>query len=189
MGLSQALSAAASGLQSTQAGLSIVAGNVANANTPGYVRKNISQISTSDGGSTLGVRVGEVQRQLDQYLQKQWRTETGGASYADIRAQFYQQLQGIYGQPGSDTSLDSTFNNFTSALQALTASPEHTSARIGVVSAAQVLAQQLNSMSAAVQDLRENAESGIANGVATANQMLQRIADLQSQIRATRGGD
>ena len=48
MGLSQALIAAASGLHATQAGLSIVAGNVANANTPGYVRKSINQISTSD---------------------------------------------------------------------------------------------------------------------------------------------
>src|SRR5690242_3321782 len=189
MGLSQVLTAAASGLHATQAGLSIVAGNVANANTPGYVRKSITQISTSDGGSTLGVRVGEVQRQLDQYLQKQLRTETGGASYADIRAQFYQQLQGIYGQPGSDTSLDSTFNNFTSALQSLTASPDDTSARIGVVSAAQMLTQQLNSMSAGVQDLRENAESGIANGVATANTMLQRIADLNAQIGRSGGAN
>jgi len=189
MGLSQVLTAAASGLHATQAGLAIVAGNVANANTPGYVRKSITQISTSDGGSTLGVRIGEVQRQLDQYLQKQLRTETGGASYADIRSQFYQQLQGIYGQPGSDTSIDSTFNSFTSALQALTASPDDTSARIGVVSAAQMLTQQLNSMSAGVQDLRENAESGIANGVATANTMLQRIADLNAQIGRSGGAN
>src|SRR3989304_2671724 len=37
MGLSQALSAAAAGLRVTQAGLSLVAANVANAETPGYV--------------------------------------------------------------------------------------------------------------------------------------------------------
>src|SRR5690242_14395667 len=182
MGLSQVLTAAASGLHASQAGLAIVAGNVANANTPGYVRKSINQISTSEGGSTLGVRVGDVQRELDQYLQKQLRTETGGASYADIRAQFFQQLQNVYGQPGSTTSLDATFNNFTSALQALSASPDDTSARIGVVSAAQLMAQQLNSMSAGVQDLRENAETGIANGVTTANQLMSRIADLNAQI-------
>src|SRR6185312_10510055 len=108
MGLSQALTAAAAGLHATQAGLSIVAGNVANANTPGYVRKTVNQVSTSAGGATIGVRVGDVQRQLDQYVQKQLRTETGGGAYADVRAQFYQQLQGIYGQPGSDTSIDAT---------------------------------------------------------------------------------
>ena len=37
MGLSQALSAALAGVNTTQQGLSVIAGNVANANTPGYV--------------------------------------------------------------------------------------------------------------------------------------------------------
>jgi flagellar hook-associated protein 1 len=189
MGLSQALAAAVSGLHANQAGLSIVAGNVANANTPGYVRKTINQITSADGGTTIGVRVGDVQRQLDQYVQKQLRTETSGASYADLRAQFYQQLQGIYGQPGSDTSLDSTFNNLTSALQALSASPDDNSARIGVVSTAQLLAQRLNDMSASVQGMREGAENGIADGVANANQIMQKIADLNGQIGSSDSHD
>ena len=73
MGLSQALAAAVSGLHANQAGLSIVAGNVANANTPGYVRKTVNQIATADAGTTIGVRIGDVQRQLDQYVQKQLR--------------------------------------------------------------------------------------------------------------------
>ena len=35
----------------------------------------------------------------------------------------YQQLQQIYGTPGSSTSFDAIYNNFTSALQALSTSP------------------------------------------------------------------
>lgn len=189
MGLSQALAVAASGLKANQAGLSIVAGNVANANTPGYVRKAVDQIQIGGSDVNIGVRVGSVQRQLDQFLQKQLRTENAGAAYADLRARFYSQLQDIYGQPGSDTSLDATFNNFTSALQALSASPDDTSARIGVVSSAQALAQQLNGMSQSVQALRESAESGIAADVTTANQMMQRIADLNQQIGLSTGSD
>jgi flagellar hook-associated protein 1 FlgK len=182
MGLSQALAAAVSGLHANQAALSVVAGNVANANTPGYVRKNADQVAVADAGNTIGVRTGAVQRQLDQYLQKHLRGESAGAAYAGLRAQFYQQLQDIYGQPGSDTSLSATFNNFTSALQALASSPADTSARIGVASSAQLLAQQLNTMSRSVQALRENAESGIAGAVANANALMQRIADLNSSI-------
>jgi flagellar hook-associated protein 1 FlgK len=162
--------------------MSIVAGNVANANTPGYVRKSINQVAVADSGTTIGVRIGDVQRHLDEFVQKQLRTENGGAAYADLRASFYDQLQQIYGQPGSDTSLDATFNNFTSALQALSASPDDSSARIGVVSAAQLLAQQLNGMSQSVETLREGAESGIANAVGTANDLMKRIADLNMQI-------
>jgi flagellar hook-associated protein 1 FlgK len=189
MGLSQALAAAVSGLHATQAGLSIVAGNVANANTPGYIRKSINQVATADSGTTIGVRVGDVQRHLDEFVQKQLRSENAGAAYADLRANFYDQLQQIYGQPGSDTSLDSTFNNFTSALQALSASPDDSSARIGVVSAAQLLAQQLNGMSQSVETLREGAENGIASAVGNANDLMQRIAALNTQIGQSRLDD
>lgn len=189
MGLSQALAAAVSGLHANQAGLSVVAGNVANANTPGYVRKTINQVAVADSGINIGVRVGDVQRQLDAFVQKQLRTENSGAAYADLRSNFFDQLQQVYGQPGSDTSLDSTFNNFTSALQALSASPDDSSARIGVVSSAQLLAQQLNGMSQSVESLREGAESGIDNAVGTANTMMQRIAALNTQIAQSNQND
>jgi flagellar hook-associated protein 1 FlgK len=182
MGLSQALAAAVSGLHANQAGLSLVAGNVANANTAGYVRKSINQVAVADAGTTIGVRIGDVQRHLDEFVQKQLRAENAGASYADIRSTFYDRLQQIYGQPGSDTSLDATFNNLTSALQALAASPDDSSARVGVISAAQLLAQQLNGMSQNIEDFRENAESGIGNAVSTANEMMQRIADFNTQL-------
>jgi flagellar hook-associated protein 1 FlgK len=189
MGLSQALAAAVSGLHANQAGLSIVAGNVANANTPGYTRKTINQVAVADSGVNIGVRVGDVQRQLDAFVQKQLRSENAGASYADLRSSFYDQLQQIYGQPGADTSLDSIFNNFTSALQALSASPDDNSARIGVVSSAQLLAQQLNSMSQSVESLREGAESGIANAVGSANDLMKQISALNTQIAQSNQND
>ena len=64
-----------------------------------------------------------VNRLLDTFVQKQLWTESSGGGYADLRANLYQQLQQVYGQPGSDTTLDSTFNNFTSAVQSLATSP------------------------------------------------------------------
>ena len=48
MGLSQALSAALAGVNATQQGLSVIAGNVANANTPGYVEESVNQVETTD---------------------------------------------------------------------------------------------------------------------------------------------
>jgi flagellar hook-associated protein 1 FlgK len=189
MGLSQALAAAASGLKANQAALSIVAGNVANANTAGYTRKSVSQIQVGGSDVSIGVRVGDVQRALDTYVQKAMRTESSGAAYADLRARFYDQLQSVYGQPGSATSLDSVFSAFTSSLQALAASPDDTSARAGVIGSAQILAQQLNSMSSSVQTLRQNAESGIASAVSTANTAMQKIADLNQQIGISSAND
>ena len=47
MSLSQAMATAMSGLRVTQAGIAITSGNVANAETPGYVRKTQGQVSTA----------------------------------------------------------------------------------------------------------------------------------------------
>ena len=65
MGLSSALAIAMSGLRANQASLSIVSGNIANANTPGYVTQTANQIEVQSGGSGSSVEVTGVSRQLD----------------------------------------------------------------------------------------------------------------------------
>ena len=124
MSLTQALTTALSGLTATQTGLSLVAGNVANAQTPGYTREVASLVETGLGTTGTSVRVAEVQRVLDEFVQTQLRTESAGAGYVDVRSNLYGQLQGIYGTPGSANTLEAVFNNFTTALQALTTSPD-----------------------------------------------------------------
>jgi len=188
MSLTQALNSALSGLQVTQASIAMVAGNVANADTPGYTRKVVNQIATG-ANTSIGVRVSDIQREIDLYVQRQLRVENAGASYADTRADMYSQLQNLYGQPGSSTSLESVYNNFTSALQALSTSPDDPGARSAVISSAQLLTQQLNQMSGNVQALRANAELGIADAVNKANNAMSQIAALNQQIAASTPGD
>ncbi|MGB9041514.1 MAG: flagellar hook-associated protein FlgK, partial [Pseudolabrys sp.] len=188
MSLTQALNSALSGLQVTQANIAMVAANVANADTPGYTRKIVNQIATG-ANTSIGVRVSDIQREIDLYVQRQLRIENAGASYADTRADMYSQLQNLYGQPGSNTSLESVYNNFTSALQALSTSPDDPGARSAVISSAQLLTQQLNQMSGNVQALRSNAELGIADAVNKANDAMSQIAALNQQIAASTPGD
>ena len=183
MSISQALSAALAGINATQQALQVVAGNVANANTPGYVDESVNQveIATADQ-SGAGVDVTGINRDLNTLLQGQLWTETSGDSYADTSAQLYQQLQQIYGTPGSSTSFDAIFDNFNSALQALSTSPSSSSAQSTVVSAAQAVAQNLNSMTATIQQLRSQAQQGIASDVQAANTALQQIAQINVQL-------
>ena len=84
--------------------------------------------------------------------------------------------------PGLNTSLDLTFNNFTSAIQALSTSPTSYAAQSGAVSAAQTLAQQLNNATAGIQSLRTQADQGIANDVQQANNAMQQIANINQQL-------
>jgi flagellar hook-associated protein 1 FlgK len=189
MGLTQSLSTALSGLQVNQATIALVAANVANADTPGYTRKTLDQVATVGNATDVGVRISDVQRVLDQYVQQQLRVENSGANYADTRAQIYSQLQDIYGQPGSTNALETVFNNFTNALQALSTSPDDSTARSSVISAAQLLAQQLNQMSNSIQGLRRDAELGISNAVTQANNAMSQIAALNQQIAGSSQND
>ncbi len=188
MSLTQALNSALSGLQVTQANIAMVAANVANADTPGYTRKVVNQIATG-ANTSIGVRVSDIQREIDLYVQRQLRVENAGASYADTRADMYSQLQNIYGTPGADTALESVYNSFTSSLQALSTSPDDPGARSAVVNSAQLLTQQLNQLSANVQSLRGNAELGIADAVNQANGAMSQIAALNQQIAGSTPGD
>ena len=142
MGLTQALATSLSGLQATQTGLSIVAGNVANSQTVGYTARSVTLAETPAGDGGSGVAVTSVNRLLDTFVQQQLWTESAGRSYANTIANFYNQLQQVYGQPGSSTTLDSTFNNLTSAVQALSTSPTSYAAQNQTISSAQAFAQQ-----------------------------------------------
>ncbi len=189
MSLTQALATSLSGLNATQTNLSIVAGNVANAQTPGYIAQSAVQVATTSGDAGDSVRIASINRLLDQFVQQQLRSESSGGAYADLKANFYQQLQQIYGQPGSGTSLDSAFNNFTTAVQALSTSPNSSAAQSQTIGAAQALAQQLNNATNSIQTLRSQADQGIAGDVQQANNALQQIANINQQLAGSGPAD
>lgn len=186
MGLSQALSAALAGVNTTQKSLSVIAGNVANANTPGYVDETVNQTEVASGAlSGTSVDFAGINRNLNTLLQSQLWTETSGASYADLAAQYYQELQPIYGTPGSSSSFDAVYGAFTNAMQALAANPSATSAQSAVIGAAQAVTQNLNAMTGSIQQLRTQAEQSIAGDVTTANNLLQQIAHINGKLEGT----
>jgi flagellar hook-associated protein 1 FlgK len=188
MSLNDALSIAMAGLRANQASMALVSSNVANAETPGYVKKTIDQVTTNTGSVGTGVNIVGVNRELDSYVQAQLRTETSGASYATLKSSFLQQMQSLYGNPDSTGTLETAFNGLTTAVQALSTSADSASARIGVVNAANALAQQLNSMTRGIQTLRGAAETGISDSVNTANGLMQQIATINNQLASNPNG-
>lgn len=183
MGLSQALSTAMSGIRANQAALALVSSNVANSETPGYVRKTANQVQTATGAA--GVQTLGVNRTLDEYIQTQLRTETSGASYASVQASFLSSLQSVYGDPSSTSTLEATFNSLTTALQALSTSPDSQTARTAVLNAAQSMAQQLNATSQGIQSLRSSTETNLSNAVSTANNAMAQIAAINKQLQGS----
>jgi flagellar hook-associated protein 1 FlgK len=184
MGLSAALANAMSGLTANQAALAITSSNVANANTTGYVTESINQIEEPTGGVGAAALVTGVSRDIDTFVQSQLRTETGGAGFANQTSNILTQLQSIYGTPGGTGTLETAFNNFTSAIQALQTSTTGLSAQTTALTAAQTLAQQLNATSQGIQTLRTNVQQDIGNSVTQANTDMQQIAAINTKLQS-----
>src|SRR3978361_1644295 len=189
MGLSSALATAMSGLRANQAALSIVSSNVANAQTPVYVPQSVNQVEIATGGVGSSVRVTGVSRALDQFVQTQLRTETSGGAYADQTANILGQLQNVYGTPGSNGTLETSFSNFTTSLQALSASSGSPSAQVSALTAAKSLARQLNATTQGIQSLRSNVEQDIGTSVSQANAAMTQIAKTNTQLQGLISSD
>jgi flagellar hook-associated protein 1 len=184
MGLMGALNSSLSGLRVTQAQMEVVSSNIANIDSIGYSRRKLGVLQQVTGNRTSGVQSIGVQRQLDALVQKQLRIETAGAAFTDVKARYAEQLDRLFGTPGTAGSLDSSVNAFASALQTLTANPADFTARAQVMSNAQQLAGNLNGLSVDIQALRANAETQIADGVRQVNDALARISAASKQLQS-----
>lgn len=183
MSLQSALSIALSGLRVSNAGIDLAARNIANAHTPGYTNKVQHPVTALSGGVAAGVTTGEIQREVDAFLQQQLRTEVAIGAQVDVRAEFLARIDAMFGEPGGANGLDTILNGMDTALQGLASSPDDFGARDTAVNQAVTLVTQLNRLSQDIQSMRREAEVGIANAVSEANLAMQEIARLNREIK------
>ena len=184
MSLSQALSVALAGIHVTQQGLSVIAGNVANANTPGYVDETVTPVEVAcrrqwrlerrferhQPQSQRAVAKPAVDRKLRRLLCR-YRGADLSAAAADLR----------HARDRRRRSTRSTIISPARCRRSST-SPSSYSSQAAVVGAAQALTQNLNRMTTGIQQLRTQAEAGISGDVQTANTALQQIANINSAL-------
>ena len=92
MSLELTLKDALSGLQTSQAALQSISNNIANANTEGYSRKQVSRKSLVIGGKGFGVSVGEVRRSVDEGILNLFRNETSETRKLEQQDTFLSQI-------------------------------------------------------------------------------------------------
>ena len=182
MGLFTSINTAFQGLDITQKQMGVVSQNVAGANSAGYVKRRLLTADLAGPGG--GVVSNGVQRLLDTYVQKQLWQETGGAGYANIQESYTDQLNKLYGVPGSTTGLTGQFNTFKSKLQVLQASPGSIAARSDVVSSAKILANKIGLVSDGIKNLRQATEDGLSDAVSVANTSLFDLSAINQKIGA-----
>jgi len=188
MSLSGALSAALSGLRVNQEHMRVISGNVSNAGVEGFTRKTAAQSTQVIGQSTNGgVRIGEVQREVDQFLVGQIREGATTLSFQETKQTFFQRVQDFFGTLQNDSNLSNKINKFRETIEALAIEPENSAAQANIVQEAQELARQFRDFTQKTQDLRAEADVQLKVEVDKLNENLREVRDLNAQIAQNKG--
>ncbi len=187
MTLTSALAAANSGLATTSRRAGIAAGNIANASTPGYVRRSLRVGEIVLNGQGQGARILGVDRAQDIGLTRERRQAGASAARADIIARSYTDLNRELGAPGDGYGLFASYQNVESALRELSVTPESPALQNASANALNALALQFNEQYSVGQAQRLTADNAIARSVRTVNSGLERIQSLNGQIAGLGG--
>lgn len=185
--------AALSGLAAHEALLAATANNLANANTPGYVRRSLTveprQVSGRSAGLSIGngVQIGTLQRQVDQYLERLVRGAAGQRASADIRNDFMSRAESFFSLEDGQRTIGTALNSFFAAVDDLAADPASIELRTSMIERGNDLVTTLRDTYNGLADLQREADDRVSTEVASVNSLLTQIAALNGTIVTTEG--
>ena len=183
VGLTSVLLSGLSGLRAAQTGVATVSQNIANANTPGYVRTEMILAPRTQIGAGAGVEITGVKRAADRFLATASYIAASAASSASARADLLSRAQQSFGDPSQASSMFGTVDEFWSALTALGVDPSSSLRRADAVSALQATYAEVQRVGGSLQNLISEADQRIGDAVAEAQNLMDRIAQLNGEIR------
>lgn len=182
MSISSALLAARSGLDAVGARADLVAQNVANASTPGYVRRALTVSESILGSETVGVNVVGVSRSEDAQLTAERRRLGSDLAQSDVLSETWGTLSRRVGDDLESSSLFQHISAFDTALQDAIQSPESTNHANEVVRTANNITSEFNALSTLIQQERQRADTDIAITVDALNSALKQVEQLNGRI-------
>ncbi len=189
MGLISSLSTASRSLEIYTAGIEVAGSNVANANTPGYVREELllSPAAPFEKGGLLfgtGASADGVRQRLDNNLEAQIHQANADAGSAAARQDGYNELQLVLSEL-SGQDLSTKLNEFTGAVNELVNQPELLANRQGVIQQGVSLSDAITSTREKIDRVRNGLTAEIGSLADEANTLIDRISFLNQRIIQT----
>jgi len=180
-------------LRADQIAMQVVGQNIANANTPGYIREEVilSPAPTQRVGGVLlglGVEVTAVVQKIDVFLEERLRASVSDRASSEAQEETYLQLEGLIGEL-SDTDLSTALNNFFSSISEILNQPESVSVRNLAVLQGTTLSTNIRRLAGQVVELREDVNNRIGDMADRINELIEEIRVLNIRIAETEGGD
>ncbi|MET3525328.1 flagellar hook-associated protein FlgK [Phenylobacterium koreense] len=182
MSLTATLKTAASGLNAAQMNLRVTSDNIANVNTPGYVRKKVDQAPLVVGGQGMGVDIQGVTRITDQYLQLATLTSSSESSRWEVVSRYLDNAQSLFGNPATDSYYFTRLDTIFSAFSAASDDPSSSLLRSQAISNVEDFLTETNRINAQFAELGETVDAEISANVNRANDLLVQINQLNADI-------
>ncbi|AXS41225.1 flagellar hook-associated protein FlgK [Breoghania sp. L-A4] len=189
MGLSSALNTALYGLAFNQRQLDVTAANIASADTVGYTKKSVTaSVYYGNDGQVIGVVGDQVNRSLDEQVQAQYRTSQADMEFINLMASYSSRVDELVGSLNDPGSLTQVMSDFVGSLADLASSPEDFTIRLTTMQNAKALASELNSATATIQRMRQDAETGISDTVDRINELVKNVGAIDQEIVLQKAG-
>ncbi len=191
MPLMGALYVGASGLQTSQNALNTTAHNLANIDTTGYTRQQVLQgnrhldnIGESYNNKLqvgLGVAYTDVRAVRDEFLDLQYRKESGRSAYYSTNYEVIQEINTLFGET-EGAEFQTSLQNLRDALENLAKSPSDGTVQAALVNTASQFLDRANAVYTDLSTYQQNLNQQIIDKVDKINEYANQIAELNYKI-------
>uniref|UniRef100_UPI004056073F flagellar hook-associated protein FlgK n=1 Tax=Acetatifactor sp. TaxID=1872090 RepID=UPI004056073F len=184
------LNIAYTGLLASNAALNTTSNNIANVQTEGYSRQQVSQQAASAlrvfqqyGCAGAGVDTLAIERVRDQfYDMKYWSNNSCLGEY-DMKQYYMQMVETYFDDNGANAGFVTVFNKFmVTGLQELMKEPNSTNAKAQFIGNAGALTEYFNGVAGNMEALQKDVNQEIKLKVDELNSLAGEIATLNKQI-------
>lgn len=182
------LGIAAAGLDAAQTAMDVVAQNLTNTNTPGYMSQTPDLVAVPGGdllGTGYGSRVATISQAGDQLLTNSSLQASASLAQSTALQQVLSQAQLAF-QNSTTGGLTTDLSSFWQSWDAVASNPTDAAARQQVVDGAQNLISDLQQAQGLVATTATNAGNQLSSTVSQANSLLATVAGLNTQIQTAK---
>jgi flagellar hook-associated protein 1 FlgK len=192
MSLFSAIQGSANALRVNQLGLQVVGNNIANVNSPGYIRQELVQAPAAGyrSGELIigqGVQSIGIQQKIDELVLGRMRETQSQLSYQEQVESSNGDIEALLNEL-TDSDLSSKFSSLASAFQDIANQPGSEPMRAIAIQRGQELASQLRTISNGVAESANRSRTEIGLAVDQVNRLSNSIAKLNQRIVEIEGG-
>ena len=185
-----ALNIGSRALTANLSALQVIGHNIANVNTEGYSRQNVTMKVSgyqqyANGFFGKGVEVGTVTRSHDAYLTREAQTTRSVASADAVRLARLEQLEAAF--PMGEDGIGESLNSMLNAWADVASSPSNQTARLVVIARADELAARLRDTAGQLDILRESTQLQVKGTVDNVNRLAADLAKVNQRLTEVMG--